>query len=397
MIIRFLILFTCFIKIAGATDFSDLVERYVKINQEKIKILDNNRHHYKGVEIIVADKAESVASRFGHAMLRFIDDDGTWTNDPVISFTALSYEEKYEIGRSLFGGYAITPQVMTLHEYWNMYTKEEERDLRRFVITLSPTQINQLFDTLFVYLKEPERLKNYTFLKNNCIGVITKIMIEAGVTKKKSALKIPTHIDKWLMKNELGLYPEFTMKNHKATAAKAMNMDLNALSKDELTQIFTPQELHYLVLNDNSLSEKTVDFLVNFLRHQDVSLNKTFSFDPIPQALYVDNSEEQNLLSPELMLKTIIFRLENNEAYLQNQLKHLKFNQKTLVQVDTWSQTLRSYRFEKKNNELHLILKLDDRDSTRSRTETIKLPLEVEGKIAVVKGKRSVDFRLISF
>lgn len=396
MILKFLILFTCFIKIAGATDFSDLVERYVKINQEKIKIIDANRHRYKGVEIIVADKADSMASRFGHAMLRLIDDDSTWTNDVVISFTALSYEENYDLRRSIFGGYAISPQVMTLHEYWSMYTKDEERDLRRFVVTLSPEKINNLFDTLFKYIREPELLKDYTFLKNNCIGVITKIMVESGVTKKKSTLKIPTNIDKWLKKNELALYPEFTMKNHKVTVSKARSLDLNTLSEDELTQTFTPQELHYLVLNDNSLKEKTVDFLVIYLKEKDVSLNQTFNFDPIPQNLYVDNSDEQKLLSKELLLKTIIYRLENNETYLQKQLKHLKFKEKTLLQVETQSQQLRSYRFEKKGDELQLILKLDEINSNMSRTEIIKFPSEIEGKIAVVKGKRSVDFKLIS-
>ncbi len=396
MILKFLILFTCFIKIAGATDFSDLVERYVKINQEKIKIIDANRHRYKGVEIIVADKADSMASRFGHAMLRLIDDDGSWSNDAVISFTALSYEENYDLRRSLFGGYAISPQVMTLHEYWSMYTKDEERDLRRFVVTLPPEQINKLFDTLFKYIREPELLKDYTFLKNNCIGVITKIMIESGVTKKKSTLKIPTNIDKWLIKNELALYPEFTMKNHRATVVKAQNIDLNALSQEELTEMFTPQELHYLVLNDSSLNEKTVDFLVAYLKEKNVSLNKTYNFDPIPPTLYVDNSQEQKLLSKELLLKTIIYRLENNEDYLQKQLRHLKFYEKTLVQVETHSQRLRSYRFEIKNGEYHLILKLDERDSSLSRSETIKLPLEAEGKIAVVKSRRSVDFKLIS-
>lgn len=396
MILKFLILFICFIKIAGATDFSDLVERYVKINQEKIKIIDANRHRYKGVEIIVADKADSMASRFGHAMLRLIDDDGTWTNDVVISFTALSYEENYDLRRSIFGGYAISPQVMTLHEYWSMYTKDEERDLRRFVVTLSPEKINNLFDTLFKYIREPELLKDYTFLKNNCIGVITKIMVESGVTKKKSTLKIPTNIDKWLKKNELALYPEFTMKNHKETVSKARNLDLNALSEDELTQTFTPQELHYLVLNDNSLKEKTVDFLVIYLKEKNVSLNQTFNFDPIPQNLYVDNSDEQKLLPKELLLKTIIYRLENNETYLQKQLKHLKYKEKTLLQVETQSQQLRSYRFEKKGDELQLILKLDEINSNMSRTEIIKFPSEVEGKIAVVKGKRSVDFKLIS-
>ncbi len=396
MILKFLILFTCFIKIAGATDFSDLVERYVKINQEKIKILEANRHRYKGVEIIVADKAESAASRFGHAMLRLIDDDGTWSNDAVISFTALSYEENYNLRRSIFGGYAISPQVMTLHEYWSMYTKDEERDLRRFVVTLPPAQINKLLDTLFKYIREPELLDDYTFLKNNCIGVITKIMVEAGITKKKSALKIPTNIDKWLMKNELALYPEFTMKNHKATANKAKNYDLNEISKDELIQIFTPQELHYLVLNDNSLKEKTVDFLVAYLRKQDVSINGTFNFDPIPQKLYTDNTQEQKLLQKDLLIKIIIHRLDSNESYLAKQLKHLNYNEKTLVQVETIWQSLRSYRFEKMNGEFYLVLKLDERNSGQSKTETIKLPLKTEGKIAVVKGNRSIDFKLIS-
>src|SRR5690606_38879202 len=170
------------------------VKQYVELNRAKIDIVAKNRSRIKGLEIIIADRTDEVASRFGHGLLRLVDDDETWVNDPVISFSALSYEENYSLRKSIFGGYAVLPQLMTFYEFWGMYTEREERDLKRFVINLEGKDLDRVLDKLFFYLDNPELLDDYTFLSNNCIGVITKIFVEAGVTKSKKTAKVPTGV-----------------------------------------------------------------------------------------------------------------------------------------------------------------------------------------------------------
>lgn len=422
MILKFLFILTCFIQIADAKDFSDLVDQYVKINQEKIKIIDANRHRIKGVEIIIADKADSLASRFGHGMLRLIDDDSTWVNDAVISFSALSYEENYSLRRSLLGGYTILPQVMTMFEYWNMYTKDEERDLKRYVINLDQKSLNQLLNTLFKYLEDPKKLDNYTFLSNNCIAVITKIFVEAGITKSKKIRKIPTSIGPWIERNELTRYPEFVMKNYKSVNEKAQALNINKLSKEEMLEHFTALELNYIYLNNNELSEEKVDFLAAYLKTQALDLNQTYSFNPIAQSLYSDFQEEQLLLKKSDLLDTIVYRLENKNQYLKKYLKHLNFKTETLVQLKNQAWHYRSYQFEQKINEIDLVIELKDNNSLHDVSEErIRMPFQVKGnkvffqgkmaglltdsntieftgdyRLAVLKDSRNVEFKMIS-
>lgn len=333
MIFRFLLIFTCLINSAFATEFGELVERYVKINQEKIKIIQANRHRIKGVEIIVADKAENLASRFGHGMLRLIDDDSTWVNDAVVSFSALSYEETYSLRRSIFGGYSITPQVMTMFEYWNMYTEDEERDLKRYVINLSDEKLNLFLNTLFKYLEDPTLLNDYTFLSNNCIGVITKIFVESGVTKSKRIKKIPSAIGPWIEKNELTLYPEFVIKNFKTLKQKTQALNILEMTNEELLKHFTLQELSYIYLNNNELSEEKVDFLANHLKNQQQDLNQTYSFNPIHQELYAGceseaclkdfAAKEMKYLDSKDLLSTINYRQNSKRKYLKKYLTEL--------------------------------------------------------------------------
>ncbi|MCM2351550.1 MAG: DUF4105 domain-containing protein [Bacteriovoracaceae bacterium] len=422
MILKFLFIFTCLIQIAEAKDFSDLVDQYVKINQEKIKIVDANRHRLKGVEIIIADKADSLASRFGHGMLRLIDDDSTWVNDAVISFSALSYEENYSLRRSLVGGYTIIPQVMTMFEYWNMYTKDEERNLKRYVINLDQRSLNQLLNTLFKYLDDPKKLDNYTFLSNNCIAVITKIFIEAGVTKSKKTRKIPTSIGPWIEQNELTLYPEFVMKNYKSVNEKAKALNINQISKEELLEHFTAQELNYIYLNNNELSEEKVDFLAAYLKTLALDLDQTYSFNPIAQTLYSDYQKEQLLLKKSDLLDTIVYRLENKNQYLKKYLKHLNFKTDTLVSLKNQAWNYRSYQFKRSHDEIYLVIELRDNNSLQDFSEeTIRMPFQVKGnkvffqgkmaglltdsntiefmadyRLAVQKDSRNVEFKMIS-
>lgn len=304
----FLILISLFSQFAGATDFGEIVERYVKMNQDKINIISNHRSRIKGVEIIVADRAENIASKFGHGLLRLVDDDNVWVNDAVISFSALSYEEKYSLRKSIFGGYSVTPQVQTFFEFWNMYTENEERDLKRYVINLNEEELDRFLDVLFKYLHNPALIDDYTFLSNNCIGVITKMFVEAKLTKTKSNVKVPVKVGKWIEKNRLSYYPEFVMKNSAGIKKKMAALDLNAMSNEEMTEMFSYDELKYIVYNYAQLSEEKTDLIAGIIRKKGQELDDTYSFNPVHYSLYQDISDEEEYLKEADLKRTLEYR-----------------------------------------------------------------------------------------
>lgn len=363
----FLVLITIFSQIAGASDFGELVEKYVKMNQDKISIIANHKHRIKGVEIIIADKAEAMASRFGHGMLRLVDDDNTWVNDPVISFSALSFDENYSLGKSIFGGYGVTPQVMSFFEFWNMYTEKEERDLKRYVINLNEDQLQSFLTVLFKYLHNPALIDKYTFMSNNCIGVITKMFVEAKLTKKKSTSKIPVNVGPWIEKNGLSFYPEFVMKNNSGIKSKMATVDINGMSETDLTETFSYEELKYIVYNFAELSEEKTDFIAALIRNKGQNLDDTYSFNPVHYSLYQDISQEQDHLRNDDLKRTIVHRLNKK---MSDKVQHLNYELKTLARVDLNGVDFGSYKMIQHGNDVQVILSLGS-SKTRSKKDII--------------------------
>ena len=395
MIQTLLFIFTLFSTVAVAKDYSELVEEYVKMNAEKIEVIANQKKNIKGVEIIVADKADSLASRFGHGLLRLIDDDPYWVNDVVISFSALSYEESYSMRKSIVGSYSITPQVMNLHEYWGLYTKKEERDLKRYVINLNPKQLNDFLDTLFTHIRNPELLDKYTFLSNNCIGVITKLFVEAGVTKKKSIAKVPTAVGSWVEENELSLYPEFIMKNFNSIHARLETF--NNLSNQTVLKEFSTTELSYIYLNYPELSEEKSDFIASVIKGKMKNIDEAFSFNPIHSSLYTKCSSEACLnnfaenendkLESSDKLDTIVHRLEQKSTFAKTYLKYLDFKRTDLVRTENDTR-ITSYKISVNKNKVFVNMNLVSRFETRTTSLREALPFTVDGDAVFLKNKK---------
>lgn len=389
----FLLILSLFPLTSSGEEFRDIVERYKNINQEKIKSIALNRQLIKGVEIVIADRAENMASRFGHGLLRLVDNDDSWFNDAVISFSALTYEKSYSVSKSIVGGYEVLPQVQTFFEFWKQYTKKEERDLKRYVISLDENELQTFLDTLFTHLENPELLDSYTFFSNNCIGVISKIFIKAGLTKEDNLARIPSKVSHWIEKNGLSLYPELVIKNPGALHRKVQGLDLNQMTLTEMKKIFTPDELCYLYFHHNHLSEEKVDEIAAFLRQEDIDLNDTFSFSPIHHSLYADFKKEASHLSNEDLKKVIIYRLEN---HLHDQLKHLNFSTEIIHSLKTSGNRLQSVKKITEGHSTHITLRLRDSRQKKMIVKKLHLP-EALNDLAIVPKKSSVEIMLISF
>lgn len=407
----FLILITS--QLAGATEFGELVKKYLEVNQQKIESVYQSRQNIIGLEIIVADKASSFASRYGHGLLRLVDNDPYWVNDPVVSFSALSYEKTYSIKGSLTGTYGITPQMLTFHEFWSIYTKEENRDLKRYVINIKKDELDNFLNVLFHYLRAPEELGNYTFLSNNCIAIISKLFIEAGLTANNSKAKIPTNVDEWIEKNQLSVYPEFVMTNFAATKTKLSTIDINKLSMNQMIQTFSIKELNYIYLNYPELSEEKMIAISVYLNEHSMALNDIFNFSPIDQSLY-DRCEsnsclksfaqtEQSKLKREDLLDTIVYRIQSKNKNSKNHLGHLDFKQQKLAIIDTDDFRMRQFEIIIENEHVYIELQLSSTRSVQnSLRQKVKLPIKADilkknmGRVAVTSKRGEVTASLIT-
>ncbi|MBT3586779.1 MAG: DUF4105 domain-containing protein, partial [Halobacteriovoraceae bacterium] len=102
-----------------------------------------------GLEILIAQaSSRRVESRFGHALLRFVDSVPGSGNDIVLGFVADVPSQKLSYLRGLFGGYGLYPVLKGLRSFTRDYLKNEERPLERIILPSSLIQRAKLFAIL---------------------------------------------------------------------------------------------------------------------------------------------------------------------------------------------------------------------------------------------------------
>src|SRR3989338_11647560 len=64
-------------------------EAFLAQNKKNVTRLEQTRNQIVGLELIIAAASKRAAfSRWGHVLVRFVDNDSDWTNDFVLSFVA---------------------------------------------------------------------------------------------------------------------------------------------------------------------------------------------------------------------------------------------------------------------------------------------------------------------
>ena len=192
-------------------DFEASINNYVSLHTDRANDLISNRDKVVGVELIIAGRSLTLASSFGHAMIRFIYKDAQSTDNTIVSFVARPEDEIFSTWKAATSKYTFIPEIMSVQDIWIKYNENQNRDLTRYALDLSPEQLSQFIDVSTLYIQNPERLKGYNFFKNNCMVAISKILIEAGLTKKEKKAIFPNKAHKWLKKNNLISLPAINM------------------------------------------------------------------------------------------------------------------------------------------------------------------------------------------
>lgn len=251
-----------------------------------------------GVELIVAGESDrSFASRWGHAMLRFVDSDGDWRNDYVISFVLDQTEEEMSTAKALFGGYPIIPETKTFGEFWGYYSKGEARSLDRVIIPTDAKMRKKLLETFKKRSENVETLGSYTFLSNNCAGVLSKLLSDAGFPHQGKS-SVPTKMEKWLQKSLMSPYPDIKVTPPKNTLDKVSKIlgvsyvdlvygdnypdDAYEKLKDKLSE----KEKHILYYNVEMLPDSLTRKLAPEIQKSDMSVDEVYGFHPIDKSFY---------------------------------------------------------------------------------------------------------------
>ncbi len=191
-----------------------------------------------GLEAIVADGTDEVFySRFGHAMLRFVKADGNFATDIVLSLMADADLDHLDLAKATFGGYPVFPLLRPLSEYWEDYVQTENRPLSRHIIVSTPAQRKKLIGALANWINNPKLAGTYTFINNNCVGALARLLEEADFPKTFALNpKVPVHFGKWLNRSLVSPFPALRVDSPRALIA-----DVASALKIEIDNIYSGQ------------------------------------------------------------------------------------------------------------------------------------------------------------
>lgn len=255
-----------------------------------------------GLEAIVAAGSnDAFYSRFGHAMLRFVKADGVFATDSVLSLEANVADTNIDAMKGLFGGYTIAPTIQSLGDFWQEYVQTEERPLNRYVVLSTPVLRHKLLLELKAWYENPSLSGNYTFLKNNCVGALAKLLDDSGFPAAIGMYPIiPTDFNDWLSHSLLSPFPPTQMQSPKAVFTKlsqivkiplinlGSNSNWPANSADLIQANLSDLEIKQLLLELPQMPQPIRQALVkdhNF-SNGGATLNQVMTYKPIPRTLY---------------------------------------------------------------------------------------------------------------
>jgi len=139
--------------------------------------------------------------------------------------------QEMSTAKATFGGYSIIPVLKPLSAFWEEYVQTENRPLSRYILVSTQSSRKRLIETLRTWIENPELAGTYSFLSNNCVGALARLL-EASGFPKTSTLdpKIPVNFDDWLKKSLISPFPGVRAESPRAVieaTAKALSLEID--------------------------------------------------------------------------------------------------------------------------------------------------------------------------
>lgn len=160
--------------------------KYLKRLQERF-----DKNQILGIELVIAAPTESaVESRWGHSMMRFVDDVGTAADDVMFGFVAEVDDLKINYLKGIVGSYPTYPALQSLRLFNQQYIKEQDRPLERIIVPSTSEFRRQMIEKLMSEWEEVQQ-KNTDSYQREITQSLEKIRkVQASKKFKNTKLEI---------------------------------------------------------------------------------------------------------------------------------------------------------------------------------------------------------------
>lgn len=169
-----------------------------------------------GLEFIFAGPSnERIESNWGHALLRFVDDDADPFNDLVASFVADVSDPEISFVKGMFGGYSMAIELLDLGHFLRFYVESEGRYLDRFILQTTPNMLAQAKAAILASaVTTSSRLGRYGFLTNNCSLGLAAMFTAMGfpATAHLMPPTSPSWMQRYIQFRRMTVYPGVRVK-----------------------------------------------------------------------------------------------------------------------------------------------------------------------------------------
>ena len=181
-----------------------------------------------GLELVVAEAPEDrdvgIASRWGHALLRFVETQGDPIDNLVLGFAAGSGDHQISRWKAISGAYPVIPVVQSFGGYWLTYFRGQGRRLDRTIIPVSPQSLTRLRLALERLRDGHEDVGSYAFFTNNCAGALASLLELAGFPADGPKPIRPNAMNQWLGHHLMAPYPTLRDDHIRLTFEKAARL-----------------------------------------------------------------------------------------------------------------------------------------------------------------------------
>lgn len=139
---------------------------------------------FNSLELIHIGPGERYFSRWGHIMIRFVGSGSSPSEDLAVSFLADFNDFPVNDVKAFLGGYVVLPKLETMANYHREYFHGEKRFLHSYPLNLSTWESDKLTQTLKAWVKDKSLPGSYSFMSNNCVGLVHRLFEDSGFTLK---------------------------------------------------------------------------------------------------------------------------------------------------------------------------------------------------------------------
>jgi hypothetical protein len=173
--------------------------QFLKDNRfQASKILSDN-FRFNRIELVFIDIGPIYYSWWGHIALRLISGNKKEESDLTIDFIADFNDYKTDNLKAYFGGYDPLVQVREYSKLYTDYSLKEGREMSSYPIIMNKLQRKTFLKVLRQWIINPKSAGTYTFRRNNCSGLLLKLLHSSGLNLSKDFSFYPFDIATELM------------------------------------------------------------------------------------------------------------------------------------------------------------------------------------------------------